>query len=183
MRGRDKLLEEIDGEPLLRRQARAALETGHPVLVLLPSDSPSRAAALKGLDVSTCEVPDATTGMSASLRIAAEQAEGHDALAILLPDVPGMACDDLCVVIDAYRAHRKAGEAPQIHRATDPEGRPGTPTIFPNRYFRRFAELTGDEGGRSVLSKEKVVFVAFPDDRATLDLDTPEDWAAYRHRR
>ncbi|NNF91131.1 MAG: nucleotidyltransferase family protein, partial [Boseongicola sp.] len=30
MRGRDKLLETVDGVPLLRRQALAALETGLP---------------------------------------------------------------------------------------------------------------------------------------------------------
>ncbi|MEZ5755305.1 MAG: NTP transferase domain-containing protein [Paracoccaceae bacterium] len=40
MRGGDKLLEDVAGEPLLRRSARAALATGCPVTVTLPPTGP-----------------------------------------------------------------------------------------------------------------------------------------------
>jgi molybdenum cofactor cytidylyltransferase len=42
--------------------------------------------------------------------------------------------------------------------------------------------VTGDEGGRSVLAahRDRVERIALPDDHAVLDLDTPEDWAAFR---
>ena len=36
MRGRDKLLEQVGGIPLLRLRVEAALATGHQVLVTLP---------------------------------------------------------------------------------------------------------------------------------------------------
>ena len=42
----------------------------------------------------------------------------------------------------------------------------------------------GDEGGRSVLARQKdrVRQVPLPGTMATLDLDTPEDWAAFHGR-
>ena len=62
MRGGDKLLEMVQGEPMLRRQARLALQTGAPVIVTLPTDRPDRNLALAGLDVQVIGVPDAEMG-------------------------------------------------------------------------------------------------------------------------
>ena len=52
MRGRDKLLEMVDGQPLLRRQAAMALAvTDAPVLVALPAAPHPRYDAIEGLAV------------------------------------------------------------------------------------------------------------------------------------
>ncbi|MEM9524908.1 MAG: nucleotidyltransferase family protein, partial [Pseudomonadota bacterium] len=48
MRGRDKLLELVDGAPLLRMLASRALATGLPVWVVLPPARTARQAALEG---------------------------------------------------------------------------------------------------------------------------------------
>ncbi|WP_412506377.1 NTP transferase domain-containing protein, partial [Roseovarius sp. SYSU LYC5161] len=45
MEGPDKLLEPVDGMPLLRRQVLMALATGAPVLVTLPPGAAKRRAA------------------------------------------------------------------------------------------------------------------------------------------
>ncbi len=63
----DKLTEPVEGQPLLRRTARAALATGAPVIVVLPPDRPARRAALDGLPVGTTTARDAAQGMAASL--------------------------------------------------------------------------------------------------------------------
>ena len=49
MGGRDKLLEEVEGVPLLRRQVLRAAETGCEVIVALPPGGRARLAALAGL--------------------------------------------------------------------------------------------------------------------------------------
>ena len=49
MRGGDKLLERVDGVPLVRRQVLAALATGCEVVVCLPDSTGPRFAALDGL--------------------------------------------------------------------------------------------------------------------------------------
>ncbi len=176
MRGADKLLEEVGGRSLLRRQAMAALETGCPVVVMLPPDTLARRAALSGLHVTIVEVPDAAEGMGATLRAAARLPDEGQALAVLLPDVPGLGSADIVQVVEAFE---RAGSE-QVTRATDPDGRPGTPVIFPHPMLRRFSKLTGDDGGRWLIDKATLVTVPFPDTRATRDLDTPEDWVRWR---
>lgn len=178
MRGGDKLLEEVEGRSLLRRQALAALATGCEVAVMLPPGHTARHAALAGLVVRHVEVPDAAEGLGATLRAAARLVAEEQPLAVLLPDVPGVGTAEIEAVLAAFG---EAGET-RVTRASDPEGRPGTPVVFPAPLLRRFSKLTGDDGGRWLIDKGKVVQVPFADDRATLDLDTPEDWAAWRAR-
>lgn len=179
MRGRDKLLEDVGGEPLLRRQARQAVATGCPVLVCLPGESAFRQQALAGMDVDVLVVPDADEGMGATLRAAARHVlQTRDLpMAVLLPDVPGVDTGDIVTVLTAFEE-----DPASAIRAADPDGRPGTPLFVPARLIPEFAGLRGDDGGKSVLKGEAVRLVTFPDDRATRDLDTPEDWASWRER-
>ena len=178
MRGRDKLTETIEGVPLIRRQALAALTTGCPVVVTLPPGPSARRKALDGLVLYVEDIPNASEGMSASLRRAAALLEENQSLGILLPDVPSMGGPDICTVLDAFRETDEALPT----RATDPLGRPGTPLFLPWRVARRFRDLPPGESGQSALEGEDLRLVPFADDRATLDLDTPEDWAAWRKR-
>ena len=59
MRGADKLLQDVGGLPLIRRQAQRALAAGDHVVVTLPSTDSPRAQALSGLPIRMVEVPDA----------------------------------------------------------------------------------------------------------------------------
>lgn len=176
MKGRDKLLETIEGQPLLRRQTLAALATGCPVAVTLPPQAPARRAALEGLSVHIEIVPDADEGMSGSLRHAVTLLAPDQPLGILLPDVPGIESTDISTVLTAFRA--KGSD--QTVRGASKSGTPGTPIFLPHRLALRFATLAGDEGGKALLADETTHLVRFEDDRATRDLDTPEDWAEWR---
>ena len=179
MRGRDKLLERVDGTPLLRRQAGTAVASGCNVVVAVPKGDVARRDAIGGLEVTTIEVEDADEGLGATLRAAAlhamKDAPGR-AMMILLPDVPGVTASDIKSVIERFET--AGGETPT--RATDAAGRPGTPLIVPPRLLPRFARLTGDEGGRAILKAETVALVQLQGNRATRDLDTPEDWKTWR---
>ncbi|MDE0524533.1 MAG: nucleotidyltransferase family protein [Boseongicola sp.] len=179
MRGRDKLLERVDGTPLLRRQAGTAVASGCDVVVAVPKGDVARRDAIGGLEVTTIEVEDATEGLGATLRAAAlhamKDAPGR-AMMILLPDVPGVTASDIKSVIERFET--AGGDTPT--RATDAAGRPGTPLIVPPRLLPRFARLTGDEGGRAILKAETVALVQLQGNRATRDLDTPEDWKTWR---
>lgn len=178
MGGRDKLLEPIEGVPLLRRQTETALKSGCPVMVALPLKSP-RHDAIDGLPVTMVPVRDAAEGMGATLRTAALFAARHAPdrpLMILLPDVPGIGVFDLKSV--AARFEAEGGNT--AVRATDDTGKPGTPLVVPPRLIEGFTQLKGDEGGRSVLEGETVLTVKLSGIRATDDLDTPEDWARWR---
>jgi CTP:molybdopterin cytidylyltransferase MocA len=176
MRGGDKLMEEVEGEPLLRRSARAALATGLDVIVALRPDRAERAVALDGLPVVQVVVPDADQGMSASLRAAVAAAPEGAPVAVLLADMPEIRTEDLAALVAAFET--AGGET--IVRAASEDGRPGQPVIFPARLRPELLVVTGDAGGRDILRREAVRLVPLPGRRALTDLDTPEDFAAWR---
>ncbi len=178
MAPRDKLTETIHGEPLLARSARIALETGAPVYVVVPPDRPQRIESLGTLPVTKVIAPDAAQGMSASLRAGLAALPAGTTGAMVLPaDMPGFTADDLRLLLARF-----ATDESRILRATAADGTPGHPAIFPADLFKTLQQVTGDEGGRSVLraNAARVKTVALPGNRALLDLDTPEDWAAFR---
>jgi CTP:molybdopterin cytidylyltransferase MocA len=175
MRGGDKLLEPVDGAPLLRRQAMMAA-TLAPVLVTLPPGRPARAAVLNGTGVQARTLPDAAEGMAASLRAGARAAQGR-ALMVLPADMPDIDATDLATLIAEAAARPDA-----ILRGTAADGTPGHPVVFPPDLLADLAALHGDEGARSVLRRHglRIHPVPLPGRHALTDLDTPEDWAAWR---
>lgn len=185
MRGADKLLQDVAGQSLLRRQVMAALATDAPVLVALRPDDTQRVQALSGLDVHKITVPDAETGMGASIRAGAKAladlpGNGHrkGGLAILPADMPELTAEDLLRVIDAF--HQSGGA--RIVRGAGADGTPGHPVIFPARCFAALQTLSGDAGARGLLRSEEVVLCPLPARHALTDLDTPEAWADWRRR-
>ena len=176
MRGADKLMEPVDGVPLLLRQARVALATRAPVIVTLPLDRPARGAALAGLDLVTVPVPDAALGLSASIRAGVRAARARSVL-VLLADLPEITTDDLARLLARHAA------APDlILRATAADGTPGHPVLFPEWALGGLAALAGDSGARDLLwqYRDRTEFITLPGRHAVTDLDTPEDWAAWR---
>ncbi|WP_212523199.1 nucleotidyltransferase family protein [Actibacterium sp. MT2.3-13A] len=180
MRGRDKLLEPVEGRPLLRRQAEAALATGARVYVTLPPGAEARRAALEGLAVEVVEVADAAAGMAASFRagIAALPA-GCRAALVVLADMPELGAEDFRRFFNAFRDDP---EAP-ILRGAGPDGQPGHPVLFPQRLFAELARLHGDQGARTVLQahRDEIRPIPLPGQRALTDLDTPEAWETWRN--
>ena len=176
MRGGDKLLELVGTEPMLRRQARVARETCAHVLVTLRPNDPARLTVLQGTDVTILPVPDAAEGLAASIRAGASVVK-NSALMILPADMPDLTTSDLRTLIDAF------DQSPnQIIRAMAADGTPGHPVIFPVDCVDYLMALTGDAGARSVLNAQnhRISLIVIPDQHATTDLDTPEDWAAWR---
>lgn len=178
MRGRDKLVEPVDGVPLLRRQAAAALATGVPVIVALSPQGAARRAVLAGLSVAPVVVADAESGMGHSLAAAARAAPPEADLLVVLADMPDIGRDEMATLLAA-----RADHPGRVLRGADEDGRPGHPVLFPARLGPELRRLTGDEGARSLIRPEEAVLVPLPDRTALTDLDTPEAWADWHARR
>lgn len=177
MRGGDKLVEPVAGQPLLAQVARAALATGLPVVVTLPPDRPARIAALDGLPVRTRVVPDPAGGMADSLKAGLGAIAPDHGVLLLLADLPEITADDLHRIITAWRAEPEA-----ILRGAAADGTAGHPVCVPCDLREELEGLKGDEGARSVIVRHRarLRLVPLPDRHAVTDLDTPEDWAAWR---
>jgi CTP:molybdopterin cytidylyltransferase MocA len=177
MRGGDKLLEEVSGVPLIAVMAGRARQVA-PVIITLPSDDHPRAKALKTHDITRLPVADADEGMAASIRAGAVALPDMATGVMILPgDMPELTTADLQTLANAWRS-----DPTRIHRATAADGTPGHPVIFPRSQFDALKALTGDTGARAILKSQPVRHVALPDRHALTDLDTPEDWTAWRAR-
>ncbi|MEO0621635.1 MAG: molybdopterin-binding/glycosyltransferase family 2 protein [Pseudomonadota bacterium] len=182
MRGRDKLLEEVEGQPLLSRTAAEIAASGvdSTVAVLRPGDAP-RAAALSGTGVRTVENPRAAEGMGTSLAAGLRALPADtDAALVVMADMPEISAADIDRLIAAF----DPAEGREIIRATTATGRPGHPVLFSRRFFEALQALEGDRGARTILEEnaEFVTDVPLAGEAATTDLDTPEAWAAWRAR-
>lgn len=179
MRGRDKLMERVEGRPLLLRQVAEARAIGLEVVVTYRADDKARRAALAALDdpgLHAVPIKDASEGMAASLRAGvAALPPGARAVMVMLPDMPGITRRELARMQAAQAVYPD-----RIVQATTEDSRPGHPVIFPRRLFAAFARLSGDTGARAILAQETPHLVALPGARAVTDLDTPEAWVAWR---
>lgn len=179
MRGGDKLLEEVAGQPLLRIMLERALSVAtEPVLCALPAADHPRMRCLDGLRVTPVMVRDAEEGMGASIRAGVALIPANCAAVMILPaDMPDLTADDLQTMLQAQQATPDL-----ILRAVDENGRAGHPVVFPIGYAQALRALHGDRGARDVLHAhaDAVKTVALPALHATTDLDTPEAWAAWR---
>ncbi|MGE4612100.1 MAG: molybdopterin-binding/glycosyltransferase family 2 protein [Paracoccaceae bacterium] len=180
MRGRDKLLEQVNGAPLLRRSAMAAVaaQTDRVHVVMQPENA-ARGSTLDGLDVNSVSSPEWQEGMAASIRAGmGSVSEDCDAVIIALADMPEVNADHFNRLLSAFDA--AAGH--EICRAMAADGTPGLPVLFGRRFFETLGALTGDRGARDVINEASEFLVNVPTDGmgAVIDLDTPDAWLAWR---
>ncbi|WP_299356318.1 nucleotidyltransferase family protein [uncultured Shimia sp.] len=180
MRGADKLMQDVDGNPLIRTMATRALDTGCPVRVTLPDAAHPRAKALADLDVTQAIVPDADMGMAHSIRAGVSALPATVTAVMILPaDMPDLTASDLMKMHQAFTAAPEGA----LLRGVTSDNHAGHPVIFPQECFEALSQISGDQGARSVVKEfaGPVVHVPLPDHHALTDLDTPEDWAHWRN--
>jgi len=179
MRGRDKLLEKIDGTSILSILAARAIKVG-PVFVTLPDlNHPRRKALPRGATV--VPVANARNGMSHSLKAGVSALPDTATGVIIFPaDMPDVTTADLAVI----KTHGQQNLAP-IVRATTSDGKPGHPIYFARSLFSLFQNLSGDRGAYQICQdySAQTKFVPLSGQRAHLDLDTPEEWESYHTER
>jgi molybdenum cofactor cytidylyltransferase len=178
--GSNKLIAELDGEPIVRRTVRAVLGSrARPVIVVTGHEAEAVRGVLAGLDVRIVHNPDFADGMSTSLRAGLTAAGAVDAALICLGDMPRLRAAHLDAVIDAYRA----GEPDEIIVPTCDRKR-GNPVLWPGRYFAEIAALTGDVGAKALIDRhaEQVRQVAIDDPAILVDVDTPAALAELQRR-
>lgn len=178
----DKLLEQVDGMPLILRQVRLARGSSDAeVIVALPPPPHARHDVLADEPVTRVEVAEAAEGINASLRTAIGAVPDRaEAVMVVLADLPDLTEGDIKFVLDAVDITSKT----LIWRGATQDGKPGHPVVFRKALFPAIAALRGDGGAKELmaLAGSEVALIALPDGRARADLDTPEDWAMWRRQ-
>ena len=177
---RNKLLEVVDGEPMVRHAVRAAVSAagGRPVVVVTGHQREAVEAALSGYDVAFAHNPDYGAGLSTSLaRGVAALRPGVEGAIVCLGDMPGVRAEHLERLRDAF----DPGAGAAICVATR-RGKRGNPVLFASRFFPEMCDVEGDVGARHLVGAyaELVREVEMPDDGVLLDIDSPSALRAYR---
>ncbi len=162
-----KQLARHDGEPLVRRACRTALDAGlAPVLVVLGAHADVVGDALRDLDVIPIHNARWEDGMGTSLACAIRALDETVVdVAVLLADQPLITPAH----VRALTAARLAAAADLA--ATDTGATLGVPAVFARALFPTLAALTGDRGARDLIARtDRRVTVPFAP--AAVDIDT-----------
>jgi molybdenum cofactor cytidylyltransferase len=179
--GGRKLLEAVNGKPLVRHAVEAAKAShAEPAIVVTGNASAEVDEALSGIDISIVNNPDYAKGLSTSLKCGLKNLpEFCDGAIILLGDMPGVSA----ALVDKLIAAFDPSEGRAICVATR-NGKRGNPVLWARRFFPEMLSIEGDVGARHLLTQygESVCEVEAADDGPLIDIDTPEALAAYRAR-
>lgn len=179
MEGKNKLLEEFKGKPLVRAAVEAAIgSSASPVIVITGKDADAIRQALAGLDVRFVQNPDYAEGLSSSLKagIRAVPEECAGAM-ICLGDMPHVSSALIDRLIAGFAPERGAMIVAPVKA-----GQRGNPVLWARRFFPEFLKLEGDMGARKLANfyDEGLREIEVEDDGAFTDIDTPAALAAAR---
>lgn len=177
----DKLFRQIKGQSLLRRSvtqiSSADIST---TFVVVRKITQAHHDELQGLNVQLIEAPEASLGMSASMR-AGILAAGPNVRAFLicLADMPDITHDHINTIIKAHDPEMDR----LIVRPMTASGKFGHPVLFDGKYYEDMASIEGDIGAKSVVQlAADQVFDIEMDEAITTDLDTPQAWSDWLSR-
>ncbi len=187
--GRHKLLLPLDGRPVLAHVIDAALASqARPIIIVLGHEAGKVRARITSFTshpaIIIVENDKYLQGMSTSMYIGLQALISYgykkgessfvvDSALIMLGDQPMITSQVIDSLITAYRATGKHIVAPRYG------GRRGNPVLFDMGLFPELLEVSGDEGGRTVLERhpQELELVEVSDALANYDVDT---WEAYQ---
>jgi molybdenum cofactor cytidylyltransferase len=180
MGARNKLLEPLDGRPIVRIAAEAVIGSRCRALTVVTGHEEDKVrAALAGLEADFVHNPGFADGLAASLSagLAAVPADA-DGIVVALGDMPLVTTAEIDRLIDAFApTEGRAIVVPAF------EGQRGNPVLWAARFLPELARLKGDRGGRQIMADHaaEVAEVAMPADAVLTDVDTPEALAALKN--
>jgi len=174
MAPRNKLVELIEGEPVVRRVAAVAVTSdASPIVVVTGHDAAAVENALRGLDVTITFNPGYGDGLSASLRAGLRALPPNvDGALVLLGDMPNVEAATLRSLIAVFTGAEAI--CVPVH-----QGRRGNPVLWGSRWFAEMMEISGDIGAKSLMARHnaRVIEVEVATNSIFADVDTPADFA------
>jgi len=171
--GRNKLLLELDGKPILCHAVDQAIAAGLSEIVVVSGHQASKVrAALGDRPVKVIEAREHRLGMSASLKAGIRAlAPKTEAALVMLGDMPQVSAPLIRHLIAAFSPlEGRSIVVPTV------AGKRGNPVLFDRRYFAEMLALEGDVGARHLIGAhdDQVAELSVDDAAVFTDVDTPE---------
>jgi molybdenum cofactor cytidylyltransferase len=174
MRGRNKLLIEVHGTPMLRRVIQAALRSRvDEVIVVLGWQKDKVQKTITGLPCRHVVNKNYEAGQSSSVKVGLEEVGPMTRAVLILPgDIAMIDPKPINAVIEEY----ERGPHPIVVAAYN--GRPGHPILFDRRLFEEISQIDEETFGLKAVVKRHegdVSLVETGTQNVLKDVDTPKD--------
>lgn len=170
--GQLKQLLPWQGEPLVHRVARTALQAGlSQVVVVSGAQAEAVEAAVSDLPVRIARNPDWAAGQSTSVISGVRALLPQTGAAIfLLADQPQVSASLLRSLVEERATSLPAILAPLV------DGQRSNPVLFDRQTFPELLALSGDTGGRALFASYRVEWLPWHSSEPLTDIDTPQDY-------
>lgn len=171
--GRQKLLLQLQGKPVVRWAVERILPHVEDVVVVTGADDAAIRQALSDLPVRFAVNPRPQDGQGTSIAVGVGALKPWTRGAMIaLGDQPRIPDAVVRTLLEAFQTSGKAIVAP-VYRGVQ-----GTPVVFSSEIFSELRTLGGDSGARAVVAArpERVERISI-DLAMPPDVDTPEDYA------
>jgi CTP:molybdopterin cytidylyltransferase MocA len=173
--GRPKQLVEYQGETLLMRAIRLALEGGaNPVLVVLGANFEQMILGVQHSGAIPLINDRWAEGIAGSIHVGIRaldvNARGALGALLLTCDQPRLTAAHLAALLGEFSSPSQAAIV-----ASSYGGVLGTPAVFPSNAFAKLLALRGDTGARAILKTPPGPVVEVPFPGGEFDIDTPAD--------
>ena len=163
-----KLTQMVDGQAMVRCTVQQVLDCAiDRAIVITGHRGDEIRSVLAGLDVDFVDNPDFEKGISTSIR-AGIQAAGKscDGVLIVLADMPIVSTGDYDRIISAFTG-KSCICIPTC------KNRPGNPVLWGAQFFPQLANLSGDKGGKQIMTglDEFICKVGMDSNSVLLDFD------------
>jgi molybdenum cofactor cytidylyltransferase len=173
----NKLLAEIDGEPMVVHAVEAMLAShADPVIVVTGHEADRLRRVLDGRNVRFVHNPAYVEGLSTSLGAGLDAVpETSAGVLIGLGDMPRIRSSDINRLIAAFNPEE--GRAICVPTVA---GKRGNPVLFAQEFLAEMRAVEGDVGARHLIGahNDRVCEVEMDDDAALIDVDTKDVLAA-----
>ncbi|GMQ89895.1 MAG: hypothetical protein BMS9Abin10_0230 [Gammaproteobacteria bacterium] len=177
----NKLLAELDGQPLLVHVVNAVACTQLEPVVVVAAHAPAQLRrVLTDYDIVLAHNPNHAGGMGTSLRCGiAALPPAIDAVLVCLADMPGITADHIGRLLDAFDPARGRCIIVPTY-----DGTRGNPVLWDAAFIPEMSRINGDVGARQLLTThaDVVYEVEMPDQAVLIDIDTPADMEAARRK-
>ncbi len=168
---RNKLLIMIDDAPMIEHVIRSAVgSSAHQVIVVTGHEAGSMQKVLANYRAQIVFNPDYLSGMASTLRVGIEAVGREmDGALIMLGDMPLISTAQVDQLIAEFDPATERDIVVPYKN-----GQRGNPVLWSTRYFPALKALSGDTGGRGLMSENiaKVLDVPVTDDAVFTDFDT-----------
>ena len=173
--GRPKQLLQLNGESLVQKTVKAALDVSDITLTVLGSHYNEVHQEIKYFKTQTAFNLDWNKGMGSSIKFGLHEIhKTHpdlQAVIITVCDQPFLTSKLLGQLVEAF--YKGNPLVASVYGNTV-----GVPVLFDRQYFKMLLKIDDEVGARHLLKREDPFLVSFP--RGSQDIDTETDWENYQ---